>query len=71
MELDLDQLAVENLTKKAQTNFVWVNGVYLPNEYKRIANAIENFEVRDDDIWVCSFPRSGKFLNPTQNIDKN
>ena len=24
---------------------------------------IQKFEMRDDDIWVCSFPRSGKGLS--------
>ena len=24
---------------------------------------IQKFEMRDDDIWVCSFPRSGKHLS--------
>lgn len=62
MKYDLDRLAVETLTEKARTNYVWINGVYLPEEYKKIADAVENFEVRDDDVWVCSFQKSGKFF---------
>lgn len=62
MKYDLDRLSVETLSEKARTNYVWINGVYLPEEYKLIADAVENFEVNDDDVWVCSFQKSGKNL---------
>ena len=62
MAPDLDRLAHETLTKKAQTNFVTIDGVFLPEDYKKFADAVENFEVFDDDVWVCSFQKSGKFL---------
>lgn len=33
----------------------------LPSKYfERLAKEIENFDVRDDDIFVVSFPRSGR-----------
>lgn len=31
-----------------------------PTKYLAIADEIENFEVRDSDVWVCSYPKSGK-----------
>lgn len=62
MNYDLDRLAVELLAEKARTNYVWIDGVFLPQEYKRIADAVENFEVKDDDVWVCSFQKSGEFF---------
>lgn len=59
VEIDLDRLAIETLTEKAKTNFVWLDGVFLPEQYNKFADAVENFEVREDDVWVCSFQKSG------------
>lgn len=60
MDTDLDKLAFETLTEKAQTNFVRVDGIFLPEDYKKYADEVENFQVEDDDVWVCSFQKSGK-----------
>ncbi|XP_076240817.1 luciferin sulfotransferase [Calliopsis andreniformis] len=56
---DLDQLLRENFTAEFRKGYVTVNGVCLPERYEKFARAIEDFEVRDDDIWVCSFPKTG------------
>ncbi|GJQ87477.1 hypothetical protein Trydic_g19237 [Trypoxylus dichotomus] len=34
-------------------------GTVLPSRFDDYKDRIENFEVRDDDIWVASFPKSG------------
>ena len=34
-------------------------GIYLPKNYIKFIELIENFEVREDDIWLCNFPISG------------
>ncbi|KAJ8669934.1 hypothetical protein QAD02_001193 [Eretmocerus hayati] len=59
MSIDLDALAIESLAKNGRTNFISFKGVFLPEDYELIADAVENFEVRDDDVWVCSFPKTG------------
>ena len=49
--------------------------IYFPMKtYKGVAmynneiEMIEQMEVRDDDVWVCSFPRSGKSKNAENTI---
>lgn len=34
--------------------------IVMPSRYIEIANDIENFEVRDTDIFVASHPKTGK-----------
>lgn len=38
----------------------------MPSRYVAIADEIENFEIRDTDIWIISRPKSGK--EPTAAI---
>lgn len=38
-------------------------GVVLPGNYKNYAQRILDLEVREDDIWVISFPKCGKILD--------
>lgn len=35
----------------------------IPEQYLQFADEIANFEVRNDDIWVASYPRTGKVLS--------
>ncbi|XP_015111028.1 sulfotransferase 1 family member D1 [Diachasma alloeum] len=42
-----------------QSNFITIKGVRFPEAFTKHADDIENFKVRDDDIWVCTFPKAG------------
>ena len=39
--------------------FIDYKGTCVPKNYLKYSELVENFEVRDDDIWLCHFPRSG------------
>lgn len=37
--------------------------VILPAGYMDIGQDIMDMEVLDSDVWMCSYPRTGKFFN--------
>ena len=39
--------------------FAVYKGTYVSKDYLKYSKLIEHFEVRDDDIWLCDFPRAG------------
>ena len=41
--------------------FIDYKGTLLPKHYTKYAEIIENFQVQNDDIWLCSFPISSKY----------
>ncbi|XP_023248635.1 sulfotransferase 1C4-like [Copidosoma floridanum] len=59
MEAELAQLQSKCLADGIPIKFVNYKGLWVPDTYAEIADAIENFEVRDDDVWVCAFPKTG------------
>ena len=48
------------VTKAPDFDFVrFDNGILMPRLFLPFADRLYNFEVRDDDIWIVSFPKSG------------
>ena len=39
---------------------VKVKGYYLPSFTAKLLKEVKNFQVRSDDVWIASFPKSGK-----------
>lgn len=50
-------MEITDLTKKY---YATINNVVMPKKFLEYVNEIENFEVFDDDVWVCTFPKCGK-----------
>ncbi|XP_048507812.1 uncharacterized protein LOC105685831 [Athalia rosae] len=56
---ELGEILKKTFTSHFRNGYITVDGVCLPDYYQKFADAIENFEVRNDDVWVCSFPKTG------------
>nr|XP_012143925.1 PREDICTED: estrogen sulfotransferase, testis isoform-like [Megachile rotundata]XP_012143926.1 PREDICTED: estrogen sulfotransferase, testis isoform-like [Megachile rotundata]XP_012143927.1 PREDICTED: estrogen sulfotransferase, testis isoform-like [Megachile rotundata] len=56
---ELNRLLHETFTSPVRKGYITVQGFCLPERYQKFAQAIEDFEVKDDDVWVCSFPKTG------------
>ncbi|XP_029040843.2 luciferin sulfotransferase-like [Osmia bicornis bicornis] len=56
---ELDQLLHKTFTNPGRTGYITVEGVCMPERYQKFAQAIEDLEVKEDDVWVCSFPKTG------------
>lgn len=35
------------------------NGCILPQRFRDICDKVKNLKIRDDDVFLCSFPRTG------------
>lgn len=49
----------DELLSNASETYVKAGGIMLPEKYKDLKKDIDELEVYDTDIWICSFPRSG------------
>ncbi|XP_015512976.2 luciferin sulfotransferase-like [Neodiprion lecontei] len=56
---EVANLVKKHLTRPDHQGYIKLDGITLPGQFRKFVNTIDNFEVRDDDIWVCSFPRTG------------
>lgn len=62
---EIDKLLYDKFTYPLRDEWIEVGEgrTLLPEQYVlRLMDEIENFDVRDDDIFVVSYPRSGKLL---------
>lgn len=60
-EKELDRLLRDKFTNEFRTGYITIDKVCLPEYFQKFSDKIENFEVRDDDTWVCSFPKTGMY----------
>ena len=66
----------KTLCKEFKEHFIWYadglvkgdpGGFVLTTEYARNADKVSNFQPREDDVWLVTFPKCGK-NNLKQNI---
>lgn len=55
----LDRILKEKFTSDFRSGYITVDGVCLPEYYEKFAEPLDNFDVYDDDIWLCTFPKTG------------
>ena len=61
MDTDLDELFYNGLVEEAKKiEYAYFKGARLPVDYADIVDGVEHFEIREDDVWVCSFPKAGR-----------
>lgn len=69
---DITYSSVDNevsdiLNKRFVTSFrngyIKANDVVLPVYFKKFGQRIQDMEIRDDDIWVCSYPKTGYLVD--------
>ena len=74
-EIEAEEISVEKFKKSLYR----VKDYVFPEFIVNILKQIKSFETRNDDVWVCSFPKSGTYkilakklkkkLNQTENFN--
>ncbi|KAB0794675.1 sulfotransferase 0 [Photinus pyralis] len=52
-------ILTEYFTNIFRHGYIQVKGITLPKRFLDFHDVIKNFTVYDDDLWICSFPKSG------------
>lgn len=59
---ELDEVLRRDFTTVFRPGYINVEGVTMPERFAEMKDDILNLEVSDKDVWVCSFPKTGKDL---------
>lgn len=57
--MDFKKIYKEKFADGLNNGFSTIDGYILPKRFEAMKNQVDDFVVREDDIWVCSFPKSG------------
>lgn len=57
---EIDKILNLYFTSEFRTGYKNYEGFLMPEYFESIIENIEDLEVCNDDIWVCSFPKTGK-----------
>lgn len=58
--LELDDILQRDFTTIFRPGYINVEGVTLPERFSELKQPIFDLEVSENDVWVCSFPKTGK-----------
>ncbi|KAG5891566.1 hypothetical protein JTB14_015833 [Gonioctena quinquepunctata] len=56
---ELDEIMEKNYTSTFRTGYITLRGVAMPKRFEDIQENIYNLNVREEDVWICSFPKTG------------
>ncbi|XP_060529473.1 luciferin sulfotransferase-like [Cylas formicarius] len=56
---ELDDILRKHFTNNFRFGYVTIDGTTMPKRFEDLHEQILNFEVNEDDVWICSFPKTG------------
>lgn len=59
---NIDELFQKTTINRLTPSFVEEDGFLMGCNYKKMKDRIDNFEVKDSDVFVVSFPKSGTVI---------
>ncbi|XP_065211067.1 luciferin sulfotransferase-like [Planococcus citri] len=59
LDSETNDLLLKYFTTPFRTGYIKCKGYVLPEYFREFGDRIRQMEIRDDDIWVCSFPKTG------------
>ena len=69
---DLEECSLSKSLDKAfhiPNNFIDAgNGCVMPQKYRGISGQVRDFEIRADDVFMCSYPRTGSTWLQRRNL---
>lgn len=67
---ELGKIVVDHLVSKLRSGFILVGNerTFLVNNYLKYADRIDDFDVRDSDVFVITHPKSGKISKCLKKI---
>ncbi|GLV32781.1 Sulfotransferase 2 [Carabus blaptoides fortunei] len=54
-----DEILNKSFLNEFRTGYIKMDNFVLPEYFKEFSDRVESFEVKNTDIWVCSFPKTG------------
>nr|XP_023014297.1 amine sulfotransferase-like isoform X1 [Leptinotarsa decemlineata]XP_023014298.1 amine sulfotransferase-like isoform X2 [Leptinotarsa decemlineata] len=58
-DAEFDEILERDFTSVFRNGYITVEGVTMPKRFEDLKNNIRNWNVREDDVWICSFPKTG------------
>lgn len=60
-----EKTLLKEFTSPVRLGYVSIGneGVIMPSRYTEAYSKVMEFQVRDDDVFVASFPKTGEFFN--------
>lgn len=52
----------EVFVNQFRTGYLSVQGCILPEYFREFGDDIRNSNVRNNDVWICSFPKCGNVM---------
>ncbi|CAG9821979.1 unnamed protein product, partial [Phaedon cochleariae] len=56
---DLENILKHDFTSTFRPGYITVEGVTMPKRFEELREDIYNWDVKEEDVWICSFPKTG------------
>lgn len=59
---ELGNILSKHFLNEFRTGYIESSGHLMPEFFETISDDIKNLNIYNDDIWVCSFPKTGRIF---------